>query len=131
MFIIAHIPCNCYVYFVHDIIYKLSLYDVFYFEKRTEDMHRFQQIGNIVYINVLSSPHIAMQIMLNPASYIAWSCWFNYSLISVFTASRKTMQRNTKSVWTLFQSAFSCVGGKQLILCRFLVCVVLYRRRGI
>jgi len=59
------------------------------------------------------------------------SCWFNYSLISVFTTSHKTMYRNPKSVRTVFQSAFSCVGGKQLILCRFLVCVALYKRRGI
>jgi hypothetical protein len=43
-----------------------------YFEKRTDDIHRFLQIGNIVCMNVLSSPHIARHIMLNPASYAAW-----------------------------------------------------------
>lgn len=73
MFIIAHIPCNCCVYFVHDIVYKLSLYSVVYFEKRTDDINRFPKIGNIVYINVLSPPHKARHIMLSSASYIAWN----------------------------------------------------------
>lgn len=72
MFIIAHIPSNYYVYFIYDTVYKLSLYSVVLFRENNVDIYCFPQIGNIVYMNILSSPHNARHIMLNPASYVAW-----------------------------------------------------------